>query len=178
MQIWLKSANQFMRYGAHKHYFWLKFGSLSPAVTLKIWPRSPNLNQLVIMSQCYLHVNLVKIHPPVHVISCKQESITLAPTPTPTPTPTLTPTPTGSAPKTICPPPLRWLDITNVIDQHVPTFHIRARSWENLFLPYANNKDANQPALPHPTILLLKEGEVRFNQAQDQQVLPHVVREW
>ena len=29
--------------------------------------------------------------------------------------------------------------------------------------------------LPNPTRL---EGEVRFVQAQDQQVLPHVVREW
>ena len=29
--------------------------------------------------------------------------------------------------------------------------------------------------LPNPTRL---EGEVRFIQAQDQQVLPHVVREW
>ena len=71
----------------------LKFGSLSPAVTLKIRSRSPKPNQLFIMSQCYIHANLVKIHPPVHEISCKQESVK--------------PTPTGSAPKTICPPPLR-----------------------------------------------------------------------
>ena len=42
MQIWLKSADQLMRYGAHKH-FWLTFGSLNPAVTLKIRSRSPNL---------------------------------------------------------------------------------------------------------------------------------------
>ena len=72
----------------------LKFGSLSPAVTLKIRWRSPKPNQLIIMSQCYIHANLVKIHPPANEISCKQESVTL--------------TPTGSAPKTICPPPLRW----------------------------------------------------------------------
>ena len=80
--------------------FWLKFGSLSPTVTMKIRSRSPKPNQLFIMSQCYIHANLVKIHPPVHEISCKQESVTL------TPMPTLTPTPTGSAPTTICPPHL------------------------------------------------------------------------
>ena len=38
----------------------------SPAVTLKIRSRSPKPNQLFIMSQCYIHANLVKIHPPVH----------------------------------------------------------------------------------------------------------------
>ena len=70
----------------HTSTFWLKFGSLSPAVTLKIRARSPNPNQLFIMSQCYIHANLVKIHSPVHEISCKQESVT----PTPTPTLTLT----------------------------------------------------------------------------------------
>ena len=76
MQIWLKSANQFMRYGAHKP-FGFKFGSLSPAVTLKIMSRSPKPNQLFIMSQCYIHANSVKIHPPVHETACKQESVTL-----------------------------------------------------------------------------------------------------
>ena len=86
----------------HTSTFGLKFGSLSPAVTLKIMSRSPKPNQLIIMSQCYIHANLVKIHPPVHEISRKQESVT------PTLTSTITPTPTGSAPKTICPPPLRW----------------------------------------------------------------------
>ena len=80
----------------HTSTFGLKFGILSPAVTLKIRSRSPKPNQLVLMSQCYIHANLFKIHPPVHEISCKQESVT----------PTLTLT--GSAPKTICPPPLRW----------------------------------------------------------------------
>ena len=88
----------------HTSTFGLKFGSLSPAVTLKIRSRSPKLNQLIIMSHCYIHANLVKIHPPVHEISCKQESVT----PTPMLKLTLTPTPTGSAPKTICPPPLQW----------------------------------------------------------------------
>ena len=28
----------------------------------------------------------------------------------------------------------------------------RASSWENLFLPYANNKGADQPAYPHSLI--------------------------
>ena len=32
------------------------------------------------MSQCYIRANLVKIHPPVHEILCKQESATLTPT--------------------------------------------------------------------------------------------------
>ena len=74
----------------HTSTFWLKFGSLSPQWAWKFRSRSPKPNQLFIMSQCYIHANLVKIHPPVHEISCKQESVT----------------PTESAPKTICPPPL------------------------------------------------------------------------
>ena len=82
--------------------FGLNLASLSPAVTLKIRSRSPKPYQLFIMSQCYIHANLVKIHPPVHEISCKQERVTL------TPMPMLTQTPTGFAPKTISPPPLRW----------------------------------------------------------------------
>ena len=81
----------------------LKFDSLSPAVTLKIRSSSPKPNQLFIMSQCYIHANLIKIHPSVHELSCKQESVTL--------TPMLIPTPTGSAPKTICPPSLSVGDI-------------------------------------------------------------------
>ena len=48
--------------------FWLKFGSLSPAVTLKIMSRSPKSNQLFIMSQCYIQTNLLRIHPSVHEI--------------------------------------------------------------------------------------------------------------
>ena len=54
--------------------FWLKFGSFSPAMTLKIRSRSLKPNQLFTMSQCYIIANLVKIHPPVHEILCKQES--------------------------------------------------------------------------------------------------------
>ena len=61
----------------------------------KIRSRSLKPNQHFIMSQYYIHAKLVKIHPPVHEISCIQESVT----------PTPTPTPTGSAPKTICPLP-------------------------------------------------------------------------
>ena len=52
----------------HTSTFGLKFGSLSPAVTLKIRLRSPKPNQLFILSQCYIHTNLVKIHPLVHEI--------------------------------------------------------------------------------------------------------------
>ena len=79
----------------HTSTFWLKFGSLSPAVTLQIRSRSPKPNQLFVMSQCYINADSIKIHPLVHEIWCKQESVTLTPmpTPTPTPTPTLTPTP-------------------------------------------------------------------------------------
>ena len=80
----------------------LNLAVLSPTVTLKIRSRSQKPNQLFIMSQCYIHATLVKIHPPVHGIPCKQESVM------PTLMPTLTLTPTGSAPKTICPRPLRW----------------------------------------------------------------------
>ena len=62
----------------HTSTLGIKFGSLIPSVTLKIRSRSPKPNQLFIMSQCYIHANLVKIHPPVHKISCKQ-SVTLTP---------------------------------------------------------------------------------------------------
>ena len=79
----------------HTSTFWLKFGCLSPAMTLKIGSRSLKPNQLFIMSQCYIHANWVKIHLPVHEISCIQESIM----------PTPTPTPTGSAKKQYVPLP-------------------------------------------------------------------------
>ena len=48
--------------------FWLKFGGLSLAVTLKIRSRSPKPIQLFIMSKCYIHANLVKILQLVHKI--------------------------------------------------------------------------------------------------------------
>ena len=54
--------------------FGLKFGSLSPAMALKIRSRSPKPNQLFIMSQCYILANLVKIHSPVHEISCPADA--------------------------------------------------------------------------------------------------------
>ena len=127
MQIWLKSASWFTRYCAHKyllaqiwqfksrtvekevkvtktpnllfiisqcyihanlveicqpvHEIWctqallgLKFGSLSPTVTLKIRSRSPKPNQLFILSHCYIHANLVKIPPtPPHPTSCSRD---------------------------------------------------------------------------------------------------------
>ena len=45
----------------HTSTFWLIFSSLSPAVTLKIRSRSQKPNKLFIMSQCYIHPNLVKL---------------------------------------------------------------------------------------------------------------------
>ena len=48
--------------------FWLKFGGLSLAMTLKIRLRSPKLIQLFIMSKRYIHANLVKIRQLVHEI--------------------------------------------------------------------------------------------------------------
>ena len=59
-----------MKYRVVKHFL-LKFGSLSPAVTLKIKSRSPKPNQLFIVSQCYIHANLVKIHQPVHIVQTR-----------------------------------------------------------------------------------------------------------
>ena len=53
----------------------LKFGSLSPTVTLKIRSRSLKPNQLIIMSQCYIHANLVEIHPPVHEIVTHKSTV-------------------------------------------------------------------------------------------------------
>ena len=54
------------------HTFWLKFGSLSPTKTLKNRSRSPKPNLLFIMSQCYIHANLVEICQPVYEIWCTQ----------------------------------------------------------------------------------------------------------
>ena len=66
----------------HRRTFGLKFGSLNPAVTLKIMSRSPKPNQLFIMSQCYIHANSVKIHPSVNHADKKS-------TPTPTGSPSV-----------------------------------------------------------------------------------------
>ena len=57
--------------------FWLKIGTLSPAVTLKIKSRSPKADRLFTVSQCYIHANSVKIRQPVHEISCWQETVNL-----------------------------------------------------------------------------------------------------
>ena len=46
--------------------FWLKFGSLSPAVTLKNRSRSPKPNHLFIIPQCYIHANMVEICQPLY----------------------------------------------------------------------------------------------------------------
>ena len=54
--------------------FWLKFGSLSPTVTLKIRSRLLKPNQIFIMSQCYICANLIQICQPVHEISCRHFS--------------------------------------------------------------------------------------------------------
>ena len=102
----------------HTSIFWYKFGSLSPAVTLKIRSKSPKPNQLVIMSQCYIHANLVKIHPPVHAISCKQESVM--------------PTPLQQDPHQKRPPPLRWGDILNIASMSMNGYllrKVRLRWW-------------------------------------------------
>ena len=73
-----------------------KFHTLKVAVTLKIGSRSPKSNQLVSSSQQCICASLVKICPSVQKITHRNEA-----------TRTPTQTPTGSAPKTICPPPLR-----------------------------------------------------------------------
>ena len=52
--------------------FWLNFGGLYLAVTLKIRSRSPKPIQLFIMSKCYIHANLVKVRQLVHETLCTQ----------------------------------------------------------------------------------------------------------
>ena len=73
--------------------FWLKFGSSSPAVILKIRSMSPKPYQLFNVSQCYIHANLVKIHQPVHIVPTRNW---------------LTPTPRGFEPKIRCQPTEFW----------------------------------------------------------------------
>ena len=92
-------------------------------MTLKIRSRSPKPKHLFIMSRCYSLANLVKIWQPVHEILCKQSV-----------TPTRTLKPTGSAPKTICPPPLWWEDIIQAIPNICSKLHIPkcSSSWEML----------------------------------------------
>ena len=69
------------------------FFRFATAVTLKIRPMSPNSDQFFVMSQLYMHEHLITIQAQVHKILCRQESVT--------------PTPTVSAPKSMCPPPVR-----------------------------------------------------------------------
>ena len=54
----------------HTTKFWF-----STAVTLKIRSRSPKSNQLFVISQLYIHKNLVRIHQLVNNILCRQESV-------------------------------------------------------------------------------------------------------
>ena len=52
-----------------------EFSIFSTAVILKIWSRSPKSNQFFVMSQLYIHENLVRIQPLVHKILCRLESV-------------------------------------------------------------------------------------------------------
>ena len=75
-----------------------EFFVFSTAVTLKIRSRSPKSDQFLVMSQLYIHENLLRIQLLVHKILCRQESVTLIPKPM------------GSAPK-LMPPSCRLGDI-------------------------------------------------------------------
>ena len=86
-------------YIVQKALFDLNLAVLSPTVTLKIRSGSPKPNQLLIVS-CYIHANLVKIHQPVHEMSCTQDSAT----------------PT-TLHKKQCPFPPRWGDISKNIQK-------------------------------------------------------------
>ena len=55
--------------------FWLNFGGLSLAVTLKIRSKSQKPIQLFIMSKCYIHANLVKIRQLAHETLCTQAPV-------------------------------------------------------------------------------------------------------
>ena len=50
-----------------------KINLFSSTVTLKIRARSPKPYQVVIMPQCYIHLNLIPICLLVHAISCTQK---------------------------------------------------------------------------------------------------------
>ena len=124
---------------------------------MKIRSRSPKPNQHFTMSQCYIHANLVKIWQPVHEISCKQESVT------PMPTPTLTST--GSAPKIICPLPLRWGD-TNILksmSHPFPTLHkinkntikFEPEHGKTNKMTCVHSEDSDQPVPPHSLVRFL-----------------------
>ena len=78
MLVWLESRQRCKRYIISSKIFtyW------SPLVTLKTRSRSPKSNQLLSLSQWYIHASLMIFHPLVQEILCIQESI--MPTPTPT----------------------------------------------------------------------------------------------
>ena len=78
---WLKICWQWHKTSTSNRVFkenrcppWWIF-SFSTAVTLKIRSSSPNSKQYFVMSQLYIHVNLVRIQPLVQKILCRQESV-------------------------------------------------------------------------------------------------------
>ena len=71
------------------------FHFFSTAVTLNIRSRSPKSNHFFVMSQLFIHENLVRIQPLFTRYCAHKESVTPRPMPTPT----------GSAPKSTSPSP-------------------------------------------------------------------------
>ena len=70
-QVWPESIIWFKRYGADK-FFWLKFDIQSAGATLKMRSRSPKSNNFFLMSHWCFCASLVKIHPLVQEIECRQ----------------------------------------------------------------------------------------------------------
>ena len=68
VQVWSKSIHSFWIQCAEKPLS----NNLSPPLTLKMGSRSPKSNQFFFMSQQYSYANLVKIHPFLHEIGCRQ----------------------------------------------------------------------------------------------------------
>ena len=68
VQVWSKSTYSFRRLGADKPFS----NNLSLSVTLKMGSRSPKSNQFFSMSQQYRCTSLVKIHPFIQEIGCRQ----------------------------------------------------------------------------------------------------------
>ena len=73
------------------------FKMLSAEILILIRLRSPKSNQFFVMSQLYIHENLVRLQPLIHKILCRQEGVM--------------PMPTGSAQKNNMPPSVRCGDI-------------------------------------------------------------------
>ena len=116
----------------------------STAVTLKISQGHQIPNQLF-MSQLYIHENLVRIQPLVHMILCRQESVTQ--------------TPTGSAPKTICPPPRRWGPNTGSVFAHYTDIYQNAWMLKRLNLLLQENLNiikCTVNTVSHTTLSVLK----------------------